>query len=223
MIYLLEDDDNIRKLIEYALSSQNMKTVGFARPSEFWETLENEIPSLLLLDIMLPEEDGLSILKKLRSLERTKNLPIIMLTAKGTEYDKVIGLDTGADDYLAKPFGMTELIARIKALLRRSSYSNSGTELTVGDLKIVPEKHTVTLRGEEISLSYKEYELLLALVKADGKVLTRDVLLNLIWGYDFDGETRTVDVHIRHLRAKLGDESIIETVKGVGYKIGGVK
>ncbi len=222
MIYLLEDDDNIRMLVEYTLCSQSMKTVGFSRPSEMWAAMENELPSLLLLDIMLPEEDGLSILKKLRSSEKTKRLPVIMLTAKGTEYDKVIGLDSGADDYIAKPFGMTELVARVKALLRRSG-NVGNAEFTAGGLKINTAKHTVSLNGNEITLSYKEYELLLALVKAEGKVLTRDVLLNLIWGYDFDGETRTVDVHVRHLRSKLGDEGIIETVKGVGYKIGVVK
>lgn len=223
MIYLLEDDDNIRKLVEYALSSQGIKAEGFARPSEFWEAMCASLPDLIMLDIMLPEQNGLDILKKLKSNSKTASVPVIMLTAKGTEFDKVTGLDAGADDYIAKPFGMTELIARVKAVLRRyEKTSDKKQKYKIGEVEIYPDEHRVLCSGKEVTLSLKEYELLLALVKADGKVLTRDNLLNGIWGYDFDGETRTVDVHIRRLRSKLGDNGVvIETVKGVGYKIGG--
>lgn len=223
MIYLLEDDDNIRKLVEYALSSQGIKAEGFARPSEFWEAICASLPDLIMLDIMLPEQNGLDILKKLKSNSKTASVPVIMLTAKGTEFDKVTGLDAGADDYIAKPFGMTELIARVKAVLRRyEKTSDKKQKYKIGEVEIYPDEHRVLCSGKEVTLSLKEYELLLALVKADGKVLTRDNLLNGIWGYDFDGETRTVDVHIRRLRSKLGDNGVvIETVKGVGYKIGG--
>lgn len=223
MIYLLEDDDNIRKLVEYALSSQGIKAEGFARPSEFWEAICASLPDLIMLDIMLPEQNGLDILKKLKSNSKTASVPVIMLTAKGTEFDKVTGLDAGADDYIAKPFGMTELIARVRAVLRRyEKTSDKKQKYKIGEVEIYPDEHRVLCSGKEVVLSLKEYELLLALVKADGKVLTRDNLLNGIWGYDFDGETRTVDVHIRRLRSKLGDNGVvIETVKGVGYKIGG--
>ena len=223
MIYLLEDDANIRKLVEYALSSQGLDTAGFAKPSDFYKALADFVPDLVMLDIMLPEEDGLEVLKKLKASNATRELPVIMLTAKGTEYDKVLGLDLGADDYISKPFGMTELTARVKALLRRTKKAAEVCEkYDIDSLSIYPSSHKVTLDGKELVLSLKEYELLLALVKANGKVLTRDVLLNDIWGYDFDGETRTVDVHIRHLRSKLNDAgSLIETVKGVGYRIGG--
>lgn len=223
MIYLLEDDDNIRKLVEYALSSQGIKAEGFARPSEFWGAVDASLPDLIMLDIMLPEQNGLDILKSLKSNAKTASVPVIMLTAKGTEFDKVTGLDMGADDYIAKPFGMTELIARVKAVLRRyEKAADKKQKYKVGEVEIHPDEHRVLCSGKEVVLSLKEYELLLALVKADGKVLTRDNLLNDIWGYDFDGETRTVDVHIRRLRSKLGDGgNIIETVKGVGYKTGG--
>lgn len=223
MIYLLEDDDNIRKLVEYALSSQGIKAEGFARPSEFWDAICASLPDLIMLDIMLPEQNGLDILKKLKSNSKTASVPVIMLTAKGTEFDKVTGLDAGADDYIAKPFGMTELIARVRAVLRRyEKTSDKKQKYKIGEVEIYPDEHRVLCSGKEVVLSLKEYELLLALVKADGKVLTRDNLLNGIWGYDFDGETRTVDVHIRRLRSKLGDNGVvIETVKGVGYKIGG--
>lgn len=221
MIYLVEDDGDIRKLVEYALASSGFEIKSFPAPSAFYSSLENEMPSLILLDIMLPEEDGLSILKKLRSQKKYERLPIIMLTAKASEYDKVIGLDTGADDYIAKPFGMMELIARVKALLRRSEAQLESDEYVWGDLVLSPQKHMVKVCGEKIDLSYKEFELLKLLFENKGKVLTRDTLLNTIWGYSFDGESRTVDVHIRHLRQKLGDAgTCIETIKGVGYKIG---
>ena len=219
MIYLLEDDDSIRKLVIYTLNSQGMDAKGFERPSQFQEALEEELPDLVLMDVMLPEESGLSVLKRLRASARTKNLPVIMLTARGSEYDKVVGLDSGADDYIPKPFGMMELIARIRAVLRR--FSVEKTEFHVGDLCVNPEKHLVLLEGHEISLTLKEFETLCLLLKVQGKVLTRDQLLNQIWGYEFDGTSRTVDVHIRSLRQKLGKAgNLIETVRGVGYRIG---
>lgn len=223
MIYLLEDDDNIRKLVEYALSSQGLCAEGFSRPEKFWDAIGSSLPELIMLDIMLPEQNGLDVLKILKGNSKTASVPVIMLTAKGTEFDKVMGLDLGADDYIAKPFGMTELIARVKAVLRRyEKTSDKKQKYRAGNVEIFPDEHKVICSGKEITLSLKEYELLLALIKAGGKVLTRDALLNDVWGYDFDGETRTVDVHIRHLRSKLGEcGNIIETVKGVGYKTGG--
>ncbi|MBQ9764932.1 MAG: response regulator transcription factor [Lachnospiraceae bacterium] len=222
MIYLLEDDANIRKFVLYALKSVNMEAKGFELPSEFYKALSHEIPSLLLLDIMLPEEDGLSILKKLRARDDTANMPIIMLTAKGTEYDKVIGLDSGADDYVAKPFGTMELISRIKAILRRTNEPKDKSEYSIGSLYVCPTKHIVRVANEDISLSLKEYELLCIMLKNRGMVLTREQLFLQIWGYSFDGENRTLDVHIRTLRSKLGPEcgNLIETIRGVGYKIG---
>lgn len=218
MIYMLEDDSNIRSFVLYALNNTGLSAVGFEKPSEFWEAMKNEHPSLLLLDIMLPEEDGLSVLKKIRSGAEFSDLPVILLTAKGTEYDKVIGLDSGADDYIAKPFGTMELISRIKALLRRAG-GKEENEFRVGELYVNPSRHIVKAAGKEVQLTYKEFELLCYLLENMGTVLTRDKILSRIWGYDFDGESRTVDVHIRTLRAKLGDcGSIIETVRGIGYK-----
>ena len=221
MIYLLEDDANIRKFVLYALKSAGLDAKGFELPSEFYKALREAVPSLLLLDIMLPEEDGLSILEKLRSRPETARLPIIMLTAKGTEYDKVIGLDSGADDYIAKPFGTMELISRIKALLRRSGESKDKTEYTLGSLYVCPSKHIVRVSGNDVSLSLKEFELLCILLSKQGTVFTREQLFLQIWGYAFDGENRTLDVHIRTLRSKLGEcGNLIETVRGFGYKIG---
>ncbi len=226
MIYFVEDDNNIRKLVSYALNSNGIEAVGFELPSEFWKKMKEQLPSLILLDIMLPEEDGIAILEKLKKDEFTNKIPVIMLTAKTSEYDKVYGLDSGADDYITKPFSMMELIARIKALLRRSGFSPSETEkeeYSVSGLRISVPQHTVTVDGKPVNLALKEFELLLAIVKADGRVCTRNYLLENIWGYEFDGESRTVDVHIRKLRAKLGEdekeEKIIETVKGIGYKL----
>lgn len=221
MIYLVEDDADIRELVTYALGIQDLDARGFARPSEFWAAMREEQPELVLLDIMLPEEDGLSILKKLRQAPDTCNLPVIMLTAKSSEYDKVCGLDLGADDYVQKPFGMMELISRVRALLRRASprHENSG-ELCLGSLSLSLEGRTVTVDGEPISLSLKEFELLRLLMENRGRVLTRTTLLDTVWGYEFDGETRTVDVHVRNLRRKLGTcGELISTVRGVGYKI----
>ena len=222
MIYLVEDDESIRELVVYTLKSQGMDAKGFERPSLFWKELEKEVPALILLDIMLPEEDGISILGKLRKKSATRDLPIIMMTAKGTEYDKVLGLDSGADDYITKPFGMMELVSRVKAVLRRSSRNEKKDEIIVGQLKIYPNKHKVKSCGNEVTLTNKEFKLLCLLVESKGNVLNRDQLLTNIWGYDFDGETRTVDVHIRSLRQKLGEcGKLIETVRGIGYRIGG--
>ncbi len=222
MIYLLEDDDSIRKLVVYTLESQGYKAEGFARPSAFWRAIEINTPELVLLDIMLPEEDGLSILRRLRSSGATRNTPVIMLTAKNTEYDRVIGLDNGADDFISKPFGMMELVARVRAVLRRiSPAENIAVDFTIGELYVCPEKHIVKVSGEEISLTHKEFELLCLLLDNRGRVLTRDVIMDKIWDSDFDRENRTVDVHVRTLRAKLGDAgAYIETVRGLGYKIG---
>ena len=203
MIYLVEDDESIRELVIYTLKSQGFEAKGFERPSLFWKELEKEHPSLLLLDVMLPEEDGISILKKLRVRPDTRKLPIIMLTARGSEYDTVIGLDSGADDYIPKPFRMMELISRIRALLRRSE-DHGAEEYQAGNLYVCPARHVVTVDNKKINLTLKEYEVLCLLLKNSGTVLSRTQLLNQVWGYEFDGESRTVDVHIRTLRQKLG-------------------
>lgn len=223
MVYLVEDDESIRELVVYTLNSQGIEAEGFSMPSDFWETLEKRVPDLILLDIMLPEEDGLSILQKLRKRSDTKQVPIAMLTAKGSEYDTVKGLDSGADDYIPKPFRMMELVSRVKALLRRSGKSEgTDTEYTLGNLYVSQKKHQVKVDGEEITLTLKEFEILLLLLSNPGIVFTRAQLLDKIWGYQFDGESRTVDVHIRTLRQKLKDVGhYIETVRGMGYKIGG--
>lgn len=222
MIYLVEDDNNIRELVIYTLNNSGMETMGFAKPSDFWEALDNSVPSLILLDIMLPEEDGLQILKKLRASSVTKKVPIMMLTAKGSEYDKVVGLDLGADDYVPKPFGMMELIARVKALIRRTDDTSNEKEYKIGGLYVCPSKHIVKVNDSEVSLTLKEFEMLCLLLESRDIVLTRDQLLNKVWGYSFDGENRTVDVHVRTLRNKLKPcDDIIETVRGIGYKISG--
>ena len=220
MIYLIEDDKSIREFVVYTLNSQGFAAQGFERPSLFWSALQQQTPTLVLLDIMLPEEDGLEILKKLRSAPATKKLPIIMLTAKGTEFDKVIGLDSGADDYIAKPFGIMELLSRIKALLRRTEQDAASVEYRIGQLYVCPSKHVVKVGGSPVSLTLKEFEILCLLLEHRGMVYTRSQLQDEIWGYAFDGESRTVDVHIRTLRQKLGESgSCIETVRGIGYKI----
>ncbi len=217
-IYLIEDDDNIRKLICYALSKEGHDITGFPTPSEFWEDYRAAKPELILLDIMLPEEDGLSILRKVRAESDT---PVIMLTAKGSEFDKVTGLDLGADDYITKPFGMTELSSRVRAVLRRSGKAiEKASEYHVGDIYLDSEKHTVRVGDEPVSLSFKEYSILLMLLEANGKVVGREELLSHIWG-EYYGESRTLDVHIRTLRQKLGEQGhLIQTVKKVGYRIG---
>lgn len=223
MIYLVEDDDNIRKLVSYALSKEGFEIKGFFSPKQFWQEISSEIPELILLDIMLPEEDGLSILQKIRNNSKTSEIPVIMLTAKASEFDKVTGLDMGADDYIAKPFGMTELISRVKAVLRRSQRLSAKENKTyhVGELYVNPEKHVIELSGKPISLSYKEFTLLMVLLEANGKVVKRNELLSRVWG-EFYEESRTLDVHIRKLRVKLNDKGeLIQTVKNIGYKIGG--
>ena len=218
MIYLLEDDGSIRDFVIYTLNSQGMEARGFERPSAFWEAMAEAVPSLVLLDIMLPEEDGISVLKTLRSSARTCRLPVIMLTAKGTEYDKVLGLDAGADDYVAKPFGMMELLSRIRALLRRTE--PEADVYRCGCLTVDPGRHIVTVNGREVALTQKEFEVLCLLLKNRGQVLSRERLIEEVWGYAFTGESRTVDVHVRTLRQKLGDAgAYIETVRGYGYKI----
>lgn len=223
MIYLLEDDSSIRELVAYTLTNTLMPTVGFERPSELRAALEREMPALVILDIMLPEEDGISVLRSLRESPRTEKLPVMMLTAKSTEYDKVIGLDCGADDYLTKPFGMMELVARVRALLRRTEPSEKhGSALHCGALTLDAAKHLVTVGGAEVELTRKEFDLLQLMLSHPQQVFTRDRLLTQIWGYEFDGESRTVDVHIRSLRQKLGAAGrCIETVRGVGYRMGG--
>lgn len=220
MIYILEDDDNIRKLINYSLTSQDFEVKDFSLPSDFWSALEDCQPQLLLLDIMLPQEDGISILKKLRSNPKTSGIPVIMLTAKDSEYDIVTGFDAGADDYVTKPFGMMALVSRIKAVLRRYEKNNSQKELLQsGSLKIDENQHTVFNDNQQLFLTVKEFDLLVLLLKNRGNVLSRQQLLEHIWDISADVESRTVDVHIRTLRQKLGDAgNSIETIRGVGYK-----
>ena len=219
MIYLVEDDESIRELVIYTLKSQGFEAKGFERPSLFWKALEKEQPALLLLDVMLPEEDGISILKKLRVRLDTRKLPIIMLTAKSSEYDKVVGLDSGADDYLVKPFGMMEMVSRVRAVLRRSAQEEVPA-IQLGKLYLNPSAHVVMIDGEPIELTYKEFEMLYMLMSNPGRVFTRQQFLTCIWDQDYDGETRTVDVHIRNLRQKLGAcGNYISTVRGVGYRM----
>ena len=225
MIYFVEDDAGIRELVVYSLQNTGFESKGLENAEQLYENLKTEKPELILLDIMLPGENGIDVLKKLRKDVTTRNIPIIMLTAKSTEYDKVIGLDSGADDYITKPFGIMELISRIKAVLRRSGSMEMNSYVYVYSGVVVDtKKHRVTVNGKPIVLTLKEFELLHLLMKNQGSVMTRDVLLERIWGYDFDGETRTIDVHIRTLRQKLGEMgSIIQTVRGVGSKIGGAR
>lgn len=221
MIYFVEDDDNIRKLVCYALTKEGYAVKGFTLPNEFWQEINNTVPELVLLDIMLPQEDGLSILAKLQADNKYKNIPVIMITAKDSEFDKVTGLDMGADDYIAKPFGMTELISRIRAVLRRYEKTNKKTQYHIGALYVDPQKHIIEVDGKEIVLSFKEYSLLMVLLEAKGNVVPRDVLLSRVWGEFYD-ESRTLDVHIRKLRVKLeGAGELIQTVKSIGYKLGG--
>ncbi len=222
MIYCVEDDKSIRELIIYALKSGGYEALGFSESKPFYVALEETLPSLILLDIMLPSEDGMEILKKLKTSVKTKDIPVIMLTAKSSEYDKVLGLDTGADDYITKPFGIMEFLSRVKAVLRRSGSLTDTEELSNERITIYLDRHLVVADGEEVTLTFKEFALLKYLMENAGIVMTRDKLLEEVWGYDYEGETRTVDVHIRTLRQKLGDAgSVIETVRGVGYKIGG--
>ncbi|MEG2395906.1 MAG: response regulator transcription factor [Oscillospiraceae bacterium] len=221
MIYYVEDDNSIRELVIYTLKSTGFEAVGLSSGDELLEVLKKEMPELLLLDIMLPNENGIEILKKLKNDNKYKKIPIIMVTAKGSEYDKVIGLDFGADDYITKPFGMMELVSRCKAVIRRTQDEISKNDFSYNNVAINIDAHSVTVGGKKIELTLKEFEILALLLKNKGKVLTRDMLLKNIWDYDFDGETRTVDVHIRTLRSKLlNSGDIIETIRGVGYRIG---
>lgn len=219
MIYCVEDDNAIRDLMLYTLGASGFQAKGFPDSIGFWQAMTEEKPELILLDIMLPGEDGITVLKRLRSASATANIPVIMATAKGSEFDKVIGLDTGADDYLVKPFGMMEMIARIKAVMRRTA-PKTDQVLTCGNIVLDETRHIVTVDGKQVVLTLKEYELLKLLMENAGQVFTRDILLSRIWGQDYLGETRTVDVHIGTLRTKLakGGEKI-ETVRGVGYKM----
>lgn len=219
MIFCVEDDDGIRNLMLYALNASGFDAKGFSDSEEFWEEMRLCKPELIMLDIMLPGEDGISILKKLRAHTETADIPIIMASAKGTEYDKVLGLDLGADDYLAKPFGMMEMVSRVKAVLRRTEQKNNET-IVFGTIEMDEKKHTVTVAGSKVSLTLKEFELLKILMEHPGIVFTRERLLESVWGVDFIGETRTVDVHIGTLRMKLGSAGeYIGTVRGVGYKM----
>lgn len=220
MIYCVEDDSDIREIVIYTLAHSGYEAQGFEDGKALREALARKLPRLILLDIMLPGEDGISILKSLRADGRTRAIPVIMLTAKSAEYDKVMGLDCGADDYVTKPFGMMELLARIKAVLRRSDAGEEKALLTAGDVCLDEQAHRVTAGGETVELTLKEYELLRLLLKHRGTVFTRDRLLTEVWGYDYTGESRTVDVHVRTLRQKLKERPLIETVRGVGYRIG---
>ena len=220
MIFCVEDDTSSRELMIYTLNSAGFDAKGFPESTDFWKALETETPELIMLDIMLPGEDGIEILKKLRKKTKTAEIPVIMATAKGTEFDKVTGLDTGADDYLVKPFGMMEMISHIKAVLRRTAPKTSKNVLSTGKLSLNLDEHSVFADGEKVVLTFKEFELLKIFMENPGKVFSRDALLEKVWGADYYGETRTVDVHIGTLRTKLGEcGDYIETVRGVGYRM----
>lgn len=220
MILCVEDDSGIRELMTYTLNSAGFAARGLTRGEELFEELKKETPRLIMLDIMLPGEDGIEILKKLRRNPATMDIPVIMATAKGEEYDKVIGLDLGADDYLTKPFGMMEMVSRVRAVLRRCSQNGAAEILQIGELAVNTGEHTVSARGERIQLTLKEYELLKKFMENPGLVFSRDQLLESVWGAGYVGETRTVDVHIGTLRTKLGScGSYIKTVRGVGYRM----
>ena len=220
MIYCVEDDDDIRELMLYTLRTTGFEAQGFPNSELFWQAMEQVKPDLILLDIMLPGSDGLSSLEELRAKKSSESIPVIMATAKGTEFDKVKGLDLGADDYLVKPFGMMEMISRIKAVLRRTSSQEQETHLTIKNLALDSKNYTVRKNGQKIELTLKEFELLSLLMLNPDRVFTRQELLDKVWGEHFIGETRTVDVHIGTLRMKLGDAShLIKTVRGVGYRL----
>lgn len=219
MIYCVEDDEGIRSMMIYTLKASGMDACGFGDSSGFFQALEKQKPELVLLDIMLPGQDGISILHQLRDRPSTADIPVIMTTAKGTEYDKITGLDAGADDYLAKPFGMMEMVSRVKAVLRRSQPKKENI-LTSMNLTLDPFSHTVKVDGNPVELTLKEFDLLQLFLENPGQVFTRDVLLDRIWNLSVSVETRTVDVHIRSLRLKLnGWKGTIETVRGMGYRL----
>lgn len=220
MIYCIEDDNGIRDLIVYTLTASGYEAKGFVDSSEFWTAVKQEIPTLILLDVMLPNEDGISILKKIRSDKKTAEIPVIMETAKETEYDKVVALDLGADDYLTKPFGMMEMVSRVRAVLRRTSKEEKKQNLKLNELEINTSRHIVYVNGKEVYLTLKEYDLLKLFMENIGRAFTRDQLLSSVWGTEYVGETRTVDVHIGTLRTKLGSAGdYIKTVRGVGYRM----
>ena len=220
MIYCVEDDISIRELMLYTLRASGFEAEGFCDGAALFEALESRRPQLITLDIMLPGMDGIEILRRLRSAAATAAIPVIMASAKGTEYDRVMGLDLGADDYLSKPFSMIEMVSRIRAVLRRSGPVETSPALRLGDLTMDPDAHTVTAAGSRVELTLKEFELLRLFLKHPGRVYSRDQLLEKIWGSDYLGETRTVDVHIGTLRTKLGTcGSYIRTVRGVGYRM----
>ena len=220
MIFCVEDDDAIRGLMIYTLNAAGFAAKGFTDSVGLFDALRTETPQLILLDIMLPGEDGLSILKRLRGQMATADLPVIMTTAKGTEYDKVIGLDLGADDYLAKPFGMMEMVSRVKAVLRRAVPEQAEHQISVGGLTVNLDERIVTIDGERVALTYKEFELLTYFVENAGIALSREKILNNVWNYDYFGDARTIDTHVKKLRSKLGDKGeYIKTVWGMGYKL----
>lgn len=218
LIYIVEDDRSILEIEEFALKNSGYRVMGFQEAKKFYTALKTQLPDLVLLDIMLPDEDGLTILGKIRNSEDTRKLPVIMVTAKTTEIDKVKGLDMGADDYVTKPFGVMELISRVKALLRRTIPQEADLSLSFGGIEMDERRHQVTVNGELCELTYKEYELLKLFLSNTGIVITRDKILDKIWGTDFIGESRTIDMHVKNLRKKLGGEgSLIKTVRNVGY------
>jgi len=227
MIFIVEDDVSIRELVIYSLKNSGFECIGFPSGEQFWTEIKEKenIPELILLDIMLPKEDGLSILKKIRSMRTIADIPVIMLTAKGAEYDKVVGLDDGADDYVSKPFGITELVARIKRLLARTKKrANNENKLVLGTIEADVSKHLVLSGAKETTLTLKEFDLLVFLMRNRNIVYSREDLLEKVWGYDITFETRTVDTHVMSLRAKLGEAGkCIQTVRGVGYKIGEIE
>lgn len=219
MIYILEDDEAIRELVVYTLNNSGQTARGFGAPEDFYTALDEQLPSLVLLDLMLPGEDGITVLKKLRENPASADIPVIIVTAKSSEYDRVKGLDSGADDYLVKPFGMMELLARVRAQLRRFG-GKKQADYTNGALYINRQKHVVSVGGKAVELTLKEFNLLSLLAEKPGMVFTRDMILSTVWGYEYSGESRTVDVHVRTLRTKLGEcGGLIETVRGVGYRL----
>ena len=225
MIYCVEDDLSIRELMLYTLRASGFEALGFENGEQLFDAISTSLPRLILLDIMLPGMNGIEILKKIRENPATASVPVILASARGTEYDKVLGLDTGADDYLAKPFGMMEMVSRVRALLRRAGRSATGEKnevLSLGPLTLWPKRREVTLEGAEMTLTQREFDLLEFLMRYPGEVFSREELLQRVWGWDFDGGSRTVDVHVQQLRAKLGDHAdLIETVRGVGYRARG--
>ncbi len=221
LIYCVEDDESIRELILYALKSGGYRAEGFESGVEFFNALKNNLPDMILLDVMLPSENGFAILKRLKDNISTKSIPVIMVTAKNNEFDKVKGLDLGADDYMTKPFGIMELLSRIRAVIRRTQKESSSSVLIAGCVRIDNDKRTVSVNDVPCNLTFKEYELLHYLVKNNGIVLSRDKILQKVWGFDFEGESRTVDMHIKTLRQKLaeaGADDVIVTIRSVGYK-----